>query len=768
MEQIFLSVLNMSLTASFVIVAICLARLLLKRAPKVISYALWAVVGFRLLFPWSLESVFSLFPFITALIPSDIAWPAVPLIDSGILSVDNAVSGFILAPALNNPAVFILEPALNNPAIQTQIIWTEIASYIWITGVAVMFIYSIVSIMLLKRRLYVATFVEGNLYETENLKTPFVIGLIRPKIYVPAELSKDERRYIVLHEQTHIQRRDHVVKVIAHLALSLHWFNPLAWVAFVLMSADMEMSCDERIMKELGTDIKNDYSLSLVSMAVGRRILNSSPLAFGEGGMKERVKNVLKFRTPSRVILVVAVIFAVLFGAGFAINPVSNFGDRVGFEIIEIEMFEEYDGDDKYLKIILNMEYENTSRINQIDFWCMNNRINSLQDAIILDYEKKDRNTVYIEIDMLTNDTDSLVMFLKEDECFLEINWGKIHSYISHVKIDFNKNCTYSLPTNNTDYAGNSSYSPILTDSNDERIQRMSLQRNIELELAHQLTFFEWINDANVKIVFPDENYPDNRPTAAIWLVTNQTPDINQAAYAAQLVSHGVENLSMEDIEISDHNGNTLYNVYIGIGECDIGNETDSAINQIIFGNSIATQVVSDDHFYIGSWGVINMDFLTEDKYPTGTFRSLEKAREAAPFPIREPAYLPENLIGLRNVGVWRTGTNGHDTMHFVELNYDVAFGHEGGISILCLKQAYAGADGYWFIENVSPIEKVMVGDSEAVLVSTNAKDWEPTNDKGYKLYWIKDGIAFELSIDSWHDGYTPETMIKIAKSIHW
>ena len=311
MEKIFLSVLNMSLTSSFIIAAICAARLLLKKAPKIISYTLWAVAGFRLVFPFTLESTFSLLPFKSQPIPTDITTQAVPRINSGIAIIDNAVSSSLPAATLDASA---------NP-LQLLI---SIGSYVWLLGIAVMLIYSFVSSILLKHRLRGAVPIESNLYEADNLKTPFVIGLFRARIYIPAGLSGEERRYIVLHEQSHIRRHDHSIKMLAFFVLCLHWFNPLAWIAFILMGADMEMSCDERVMRELGKDIKNAYSMSLVRLAAGRRILNGSPLAFGEGGMKERVKNVLNFKKHSRVIIVTAVALAAVLSLGFAVDRISD------------------------------------------------------------------------------------------------------------------------------------------------------------------------------------------------------------------------------------------------------------------------------------------------------------------------------------------------------------------------------------------------------------------------------------------------------------
>ncbi len=310
MEKLFLSVLNMSLTGAYVIAVILLARLLLKKAPKIISYTLWAVAGFRLVFPFSIQSMFSLLPFKPEPIPQDIAMQAVPRINSGITAVDNAVSAVLPAA----PAATV------NPM---QILIT-VSSYLWLFGTAAMLIYSLASIILLKRSLRSAELIEAELYEADNLKTPFVIGLFIPKIYIPAGLSGEERHYIILHEQTHIKRYDHAVKMFAYLVLCLHWFNPLVWIAFILMGADMEMSCDERVMKELGEDIKSAYSLSLVRVAAGHRILNGSPLAFGEGSMKERIKNVLNFKKPSRMIIAASVILTAVLIVGFAMDKAGD------------------------------------------------------------------------------------------------------------------------------------------------------------------------------------------------------------------------------------------------------------------------------------------------------------------------------------------------------------------------------------------------------------------------------------------------------------
>ena len=168
--------------------------------------------------------------------------------------------------------------------------------------------------------------IEKNIYEAKNLKTPFVLGLIRPKIYLPVGLNvKEEQDYILLHEQTHIHRKDHIIKILAFLILSIHWFNPLVWIAFMLMSTDMELSCDERVLKEMNEDIKKPYANSLLSLAAGRHIINGSPLAFGEGNVKGRIKNVLNYKKPRFwIICFIEFIVIVAVGVGLMANPKSS------------------------------------------------------------------------------------------------------------------------------------------------------------------------------------------------------------------------------------------------------------------------------------------------------------------------------------------------------------------------------------------------------------------------------------------------------------
>ena len=275
MIELFLAVLKMSITASYVILCVIIVRLLLKKAPKTISYALWAVVAFRLVIPISFDSMFSLLPR-----NADIA----PIYDAILRHSPQIESAAESAASLSADPLPVPHFEANADPIW---IYVKAASYIWFLGIMALLVYSLVSTLLLKRQLKNARSTEENIFEANNLETPFLLGIIKPKIYLPAGLDDAERSYILLHEQTHIRRKDHIIKAFAFLTLSVHWFNPLAWIAFRLMTADMELSCDEKVLKEMDGDIRKPYAATLLSLAAGRHILSGNPLAFGEGDVNK-------------------------------------------------------------------------------------------------------------------------------------------------------------------------------------------------------------------------------------------------------------------------------------------------------------------------------------------------------------------------------------------------------------------------------------------------------------------------------------------------
>lgn len=298
LDKIFFPILNMSLMASYVMLFVLLARLFLKKAPKIFSYALWSVVFFRLLCPFSFESKVSFMP------------SGVP-----IITVPPSDSAATVAVAT------IGESAVNlTPSISTS----DILTVIWLVGIAALTIYSVVSLVLLRYKLVGAVKQNDNIYLVDHLQSPFVLGMICPKIYLPSTLLPDEQSYIILHEQTHIKRFDHIIKTLTFCTLCVHWFNPLVWLAFVLCVKDMEMSCDESVMKQMGTDIRKEYSASLLSLATGKKIIAGTPLAFGEGDMKGRIKNVMNYKKPAFWVVAISVVAVVAVGIGLMANPKSS------------------------------------------------------------------------------------------------------------------------------------------------------------------------------------------------------------------------------------------------------------------------------------------------------------------------------------------------------------------------------------------------------------------------------------------------------------
>ena len=329
MQAIFQTLLHMSLTGGVVIFAVLLARLMLMKAPKKFAYALWAVVLFRLLCPvsFSVELPFQTrmeAPQLTEYLqsaPEMIKTPAVqptaPQTHAEAAAAVKSDAG-TPAPAVSQQSV-PAETQLQAPQ-KTALPWTQVCVYIWLAGAAGMLIYSAASLLRLKQRLKAAAPLRENLY-LADVDTPFVLGLVRPKIYLPEGLSEQETEYIVLHERHHIRRGDHIVKLLAFAALAIHWFNPLVWLAFSLAGRDMEMSCDEAVMKRTDGTIRADYAQSLLNLSVGHRRFAATPLAFGEGAPKARIKNVLRWKKPAAIGVAVAAVAVVALIVVLAANP---------------------------------------------------------------------------------------------------------------------------------------------------------------------------------------------------------------------------------------------------------------------------------------------------------------------------------------------------------------------------------------------------------------------------------------------------------------
>ena len=311
MSELFLKIINMSISASWLILAVLILRLVLKKAPKWVNVLLWGIVAVRLICPLSFESALSLIPS-SETIPLDIEMAAKPTIDSGVPAINSVVNPVLSSFA---PPQHVLTSA--NP-LQ---IWIPILNIIWLIGVGAILLYTAVSYWRLCRKVDTAVRYKGNIFQSENVSSPFVLGIIKPRIYLPFNMNGQDLEHVVAHEQAHIRRKDHWWKPLGFLLLTIHWFNPLMWLAYVLLCRDIELACDEKVIKELGNEQRADYMQALVACSVNRRMIAACPLAFGEVGVKERVKSVMNYKKPAFWVIIIAVIICVGVAACFLTNP---------------------------------------------------------------------------------------------------------------------------------------------------------------------------------------------------------------------------------------------------------------------------------------------------------------------------------------------------------------------------------------------------------------------------------------------------------------
>ena len=313
MSELFLNIVNRSISASWVVIAVLLLRFCLKKAPKWVNVLLWGMVAVRIVFPFSIESALSLIPSAETIRPT-IMVEQTPSVQTGI-------------PALNqviNPVIrgsFTPAPGASANPLQ---IWIPVFTGIWLFGVAALFLYSAVSYWRLHRRVCEAVILRDNIYQSEKVCSPFVLGIVRPKIYLPYDMDSREMDPVIAHEQTHICRRDHWWKPLGFLLMTIHWFNPLMWLSYILLCRDIELACDEKVIRDMGNEQRADYMQALVSCSVNRRVIAACPLAFGEVGVKERVKSVMNYKKPAFWIVLASVLACAVVAVCFLTNPKSE------------------------------------------------------------------------------------------------------------------------------------------------------------------------------------------------------------------------------------------------------------------------------------------------------------------------------------------------------------------------------------------------------------------------------------------------------------
>ncbi|MCI6096577.1 MAG: M56 family metallopeptidase, partial [Clostridiales bacterium] len=310
MTDIFLGFLNRSLAAGILILAVVLVRLVFKKAPRWLLCALWALAAVRLVCPVSIESVLSLIPSAEPVQP-EIIVSAQPAITSGIPAVDAIVN-----PPL--AAAFTPSPAQSANPLQ---IWTFLAACVWLAGIAALLLYAAVSALRLRLRVRTAVRLEGKVYQSEFVSSPFILGVIRPRIYLPFGLEAGAQAMVLAHERAHLRRGDQLWKPLGYLILAAYWFNPLCWLAYILFCRDIEAACDEKVVRELGEGCKAAYSRALLACSAPKKLITACPLAFGETGVKSRIKSVLNYKKPAFWLVLAAVLASVAVAVCFLTDP---------------------------------------------------------------------------------------------------------------------------------------------------------------------------------------------------------------------------------------------------------------------------------------------------------------------------------------------------------------------------------------------------------------------------------------------------------------
>ncbi len=324
MEEVLIRVLNMGLTATWVVLAVLAVRALCHKAPKALMVCLWGLVGLRLISPFVMESVLSLIPS-GSIVSPDILLAERPSIHTGVAMLNSTVNPYLsehLAPGYSVSSV----PTPGASANPMQII-AFVASIVWIVGMVVMFAYSLCSYLWLRRKVKVSLCYRDNIYFCDSIATPFVFGIIKTRIYIPSGMQPEQMKNVIAHETAHLERKDHWWKSIAFFLLSVYWFHPLLWIAYLLFSRDVERACDERVIRDMDNKDKIGYVEALVSCSLQKRMMFACPLAFGEVGVKNRVKSVLNYKKPAFWVVAVTIVAGVAVAICFLTNPLSGEGE---------------------------------------------------------------------------------------------------------------------------------------------------------------------------------------------------------------------------------------------------------------------------------------------------------------------------------------------------------------------------------------------------------------------------------------------------------
>ena len=311
MAAVFLKLLNLSISASWLVLAVLVLRLISKRSPKWVNVLLWGIVALRLVLPFSIESALSLIPSAETVSPTAVQFAPAPTITSGVSVIDNAV----------NPSLSEHFAAVPTASVNPLYVWAYLAGWVWLIGLGAMLLYALASYLRLRRRVSVSLLIQDHIYLCDAISSPFILGVVKPRIYLPSGLDEVQRQNVLAHEQAHLARRDHWWKPLGFALLAVYWFNPVLWLAYALLCRDIELACDERVIRTMDESAVKTYSTVLLACSMPRKAVITCPLAFGEVGVKERVRNALHYKKPAFWVVAASVAVCVVVAVCFLTNP---------------------------------------------------------------------------------------------------------------------------------------------------------------------------------------------------------------------------------------------------------------------------------------------------------------------------------------------------------------------------------------------------------------------------------------------------------------
>ena len=311
MAAVFLKLLNLSISASWLVLAVLVLRLISKRSPKWMNVLLWGIVALRLVLPFSIESALSLIPSAETVSPAAVQFAPAPTITSGVSIIDNAV----------NPSLSEHFAAVPTASVNPLYVWAYLAGWVWLIGLGAMLLYALVSYLRLRRRVSVSLPIQDHIYLCDAISSPFILGVVKPRIYLPSGLDEVQRQNVLAHEQAHLARRDHWWKPLGFALLAVYWFNPVLWLAYALLCRDIELACDEQVLRTMDESAVKTYSTVLLACSMPRKAVITCPLAFGEVGVKERVRNALHYKKPAFWVVAASVAVCVVVAVCFLTDP---------------------------------------------------------------------------------------------------------------------------------------------------------------------------------------------------------------------------------------------------------------------------------------------------------------------------------------------------------------------------------------------------------------------------------------------------------------